>query len=347
MSIYSKKGDYGLTSLLDAKQVSKSDDRIELVGLIDELTSNLGLVKAAHPKIEIKEGIEGVQKNLQIIMSSIADQYNRDYRLKETEVTKLEEEIDRLQQLYPEITEFVLTGNNMLSAQTDIARTVARRMERSMVRGAKKFNVDSIAKKYTNRLSDYLYVIARYTDHIMGNDSQNINIETVRDDDGRKQVMQKSYDNEDIVKAVINKIGAGQGPISLESAKKLIDKVEIYAKLKGLDAVIAICNSQGNPVAVHVMDNAFLASFQIAINKAYTSVAVKMSTEELSKLALPGETFYGIDKADNGRIMIIGGGVPLEVNGQIIGGLGISGGSGEEDSDIANYGIKILEDILK
>ena len=73
------------------------------------------------------------------------------------------------------------------------------------------------------------------------------------------------------------------------------------------------------------MDGAFLVSFDVATKKAYTSVAVKMSTKELSVLAQPGGTFYGVDKMDNGKIVIFGGGVPLKVGDTIIGGLGISG----------------------
>ncbi len=171
MSIYTKKGDYGLTSLLDNKQVSKSDDRIGLVGEIDELTSHLGMVKASYPKKDIKAGIEQIQKNLQTLMSSVADQNNRKYKLKEGDVTYLEEEIDRLEGLYPKITEFVLPGENPLSAQIDVSRTVTRRVERTLVSTAKKYNIDSLSKKYINRLSDYLYVLARYTDYLLSDGS--------------------------------------------------------------------------------------------------------------------------------------------------------------------------------
>jgi len=115
---------------------------------------------------------------------------------------------------------------------------------------------------------------------------------------------------------------------------------------KGLSAVIAVCGPDGNPVAIHVMDNAFLASFDIAMKKAYTSVAVKMSTRELGKLAMPGQTFYGIDKADNGRMIIFGGGVPLSIEGRIIGGLGVSGGTSEQDAEVADFGQSVLESIL-
>ena len=83
-----------------------------------------------------------------------------------------------------------------------------------------------------------------------------------------------------------------QGRISLDSAKRLIEKIEQEAERRGKKAVIAVCGPDGNPIAVHVMDGAFLVSFDVATKKAYTSVAVKMSTQELSVLAQPGGTFY-------------------------------------------------------
>ena len=87
------------------------------------------------------------------------------------------------------------------------------------------------------------------------------------------------------------------------------------------------------------MDGAFLVSFDVAVKKAYTSVAVKMSTMELNALAQPGGTFYGLDKMEGGNIIIFGGGVPIVEGGTIIGGLGVSGGTGEEDHSLAEYGL--------
>ena len=109
--------------------------------------------------------------------------------------------------------------------------------------------------------------------------------------------------------------------------------------------MIAVCGPEGNPIAVHVMDGAFLVSFDVAMKKAYTSVAVRMSTMELSGLAQPGQTFYGLGKMSD-NIVIFGGGVPLKVGDTIIGGLGISGGTGEEDHSLAEYGLSILNEVL-
>ena len=343
MKIYTKEGDNGTTSLMKTRNIPKNDDRIQLLGTIDELTSNLGLLKASGISVEIREQFERIQKNLMTIMAGIADPYNKDYRFGEEVVAVLEEEIDRLEEGFPRDKKFVLPGKSRISAQTDIARTVARRAERWMVAVDRKFTVDKNAKRYLNRLADYLYVTARYMDFLEGGmDETTTQMKPAAKSDKGAVTMT----DHDVIQAVLEKLGQGLGRISLESAKKLIGKVEEECVRKGLSAVIAVCGPDGNPGARHVMDNAFLASFDIAMKKAYTSVAVKMSTRELGKLALPGQTFYGIDKADNGRMIIFGGGVPLSIEGRIIGGLGVSGGTSEQDAEVADFGQSVLESIL-
>ena len=135
--------------------------------------------------------------------------------------------------------------------------------------------------------------------------------------------------------------------ITLQLAKQLMEIIEKRAEAVGLKAVIALCNAHGNPIAVHCMDDAFLVSYDVATKKAYTSVAVKMSTMELSKIAQPVQTFYGVDKLDGGKIIIFGGGIPLKVDGKIVGGLGISGGTGEQDHDLALFGEAAFQELIK
>ncbi|MDO4621872.1 MAG: heme-binding protein [Eubacteriales bacterium] len=137
-----------------------------------------------------------------------------------------------------------------------------------------------------------------------------------------------------------------KGSISLELAKELMQRVEDYAKSKGLACVVAVDDAHGNPIAVHVMEGAFLVSFEVATQKAYTAAAVKMSTLELQKLVQPGGTFYGLESLQGGKIVTFGGGVPLKIGETIVGGLGISGGTGEQDNDVAEYGIKVFRELI-
>lgn len=133
-------------------------------------------------------------------------------------------------------------------------------------------------------------------------------------------------------------------PISLAAAKRLIAAVEKRAAEIGVNAVVAIADSGGNPIAVECMDNAFIASFDIAVKKAYTSVALKMSTKELSELSCPGGSLYGIQFTNQGRLVIFGGGQPLiSKSGKILGGLGVSGGTEEQDTALCNYGRQLFE----
>lgn len=133
--------------------------------------------------------------------------------------------------------------------------------------------------------------------------------------------------------------------MTLSKAKALIEAVEKKAEEQGTRAVLSVCNAQGNPVAVHVMDGAFLVSFDAAVKKAYSAAAVRMPTLELAKIAAPGETFYGVDKLDQGRITVIGGGVPLMYGDVLCGAIGVSGGTGEEDHALAAEAADIFQSL--
>lgn len=352
MNIYTKGGDKGTTSLVHTKNVSKSDDRIQLVGTIDELTSHIGLVKSMLTDPDMIQNLEKIQSTLITLMAGIADPYKRDYRISDEETSFLEAEIDRLEGLFDRPKEFILPGASRLSAETDVARTVARRGERVLAAVSVKFGADNGAKKYMNRLADYLYILARYIDaremgHSKDSASGKEEFADKKNLQNRGSIMgqQEMPVSEAVIQEVLKRMGI-QGKITLDSAKRLIEAIEQEAQRRGKKAVIAVCGPDGNPIAVHVMDGAFLVSFDVAIKKAYTSVAVKMTTLELSALAQPGGTFYGLDKMDNGKIVIFGGGVPLKVGDTIIGGLGVSGGTGEEDHSLAEYGLSILDQVL-
>lgn len=357
MKIYTKTGDAGMTSLVHTKNIAKSDDRVDVMGTIDELTSHIGLTKTKIQDQQIIHFLEEIQQTLMTIMAGIADSYNMKYKLKEEDTAKLEYEIDRLEALYERPAHFILPGENPISAQLDVTRTVARRAERCLSQVSIKFGADSGARRYMNRLADYLYVLARYYDAMAEDGGVNRKESSAaagavaaespvqaREQDKGGNAMTENLTQEALIQQVMMRMG--QGKITLEASKKLIQKIEEEAARRGKKAVIAVCGPDGNPIAVHVMDGAFLVSFDVAVRKAYTSVAVKMSTMELSKLAQPGQTFYGLESLDGGKIVIFGGGMPLTVNGNIIGGLGVSGGTGEEDHSLAEYGLSVLQEVL-
>ena len=132
--------------------------------------------------------------------------------------------------------------------------------------------------------------------------------------------------------------------ITLADAKYLAERVEEEARRMGVRAVVAIADEGGNLKLCECMDQSYLASRDIAIHKAYTAVALKMSTAKLATLAVPGGPLYGIQHTNEGRIVIFGGGDPLTVRGRILGGLGVSGGTAEQDTVLSAYGKKLFEE---
>ncbi len=158
-----------------------------------------------------------------------------------------------------------------------------------------------------------------------------------------------SYQKDLVEKAVKNAIEkefAGE-KMTLKLALSLIDKIERKAVSWNMRVVSAVSDASGNPVAVHCMDGAYIGSYDVAVNKTYTSIAFQMPTKELGKLSQPGKELYGIQFTNGGRIVIFGGGEPLRRNGTIIGALGVSGGTAEQDTKLAEYGVSVLEEVVK
>lgn len=162
MKIYTKNGDQGRTSLLNNSRVSKSDDRIELVGIIDELNAHLGLAKVVAPS-NFKDEISTVQRTLMQIMSGVVS-YMGKFKLADSDITILEQKIDIMEDAISRPKDFVLYGSSELSARLDVARAVARKAERQLCRVNTYHRTDPLALKYLNRLADYLYVCARVAD---------------------------------------------------------------------------------------------------------------------------------------------------------------------------------------
>ena len=151
--------------------------------------------------------------------------------------------------------------------------------------------------------------------------------------------------NENEIREIVqNAIIASKSEVTLPLAERVADAVIEEAKRIGVKAVVAISDAAGNPKLVKVMEDAYIASYDIAVNKAYTVVALKMPTVALKPLAAPGGELYGIQFTNGGKIVIFGGGDPLiNPKGKIIGGLGVSGGSEEQDIALSEFGRKYFE----
>ncbi|EMA46403.1 hypothetical protein C448_06468 [Halococcus morrhuae DSM 1307] len=135
--------------------------------------------------------------------------------------------------------------------------------------------------------------------------------------------------------------------IPLERATTVIEAGEQHAEEIGVPSVLTVSNSEGNLVAQHRMDGAWLPSVTISRNKAYTAAGLKMPTHELADVAQPGETLYGLQTVDEGRIVIFGGGFPLEVDGEVVGAVGSSGGMPDEDVEIARAAVEKFQELTE
>jgi uncharacterized protein GlcG (DUF336 family) len=126
--------------------------------------------------------------------------------------------------------------------------------------------------------------------------------------------------------------------ITLEDARRIIAAAEDKARDIGQPMNIAVVDSGGNLVAHVRMDNAWIGSVDIAINKAWTARAFDISTKELAELSQSGDQFFGIHASNRGRVMIFAGGIPLKRDGKVVGAVGVSGGMGKQDQAVAEAG---------
>jgi uncharacterized protein GlcG (DUF336 family) len=127
--------------------------------------------------------------------------------------------------------------------------------------------------------------------------------------------------------------------ITLEETKKIIFSAEQKAHEMGLAMNIAVMDAGRNLVAFHRMDGAWVASIDIAIDKAFTSAGRGLTTREIGEMAQPGEPLFGINTTNGGRIVIFAGGIPLIRDGEVAGAIGVSGGAVDEDHEVAEAGV--------
>lgn len=173
MKVYTKTGDKGTTSLIGGTKVSKAHLRIEAYGTVDELNSYIGLCKDLLTGNDSDSTLQEIQDRLFTIGSALACDPEKETKmkipdLKEEDINLLEKEIDRMSDMLPVMKSFILPGGHPTVSHLHIARCVCRRAERCCVRlEAEKNEVDPVITKYLNRLSDYLFILARYAGHLL------------------------------------------------------------------------------------------------------------------------------------------------------------------------------------
>ncbi len=303
--IYTKNGDEGYTK--NARNISFQKDYVifELMGTLDELSSVMGAAKTESSFV-VRDILSAYQKELISVNGYIASSGNNfDF----SEATKrIEVLIDTYSPKIPKSDGFVISGETKSGALLDMARTVARRAERTAVKANKISAIKKEELSYFNRFSDLMYILARYEDSL-----------------GSAKTEKVSYSS-----------NSQNGKMNLKKAEEICEAVMEKAREIGVLSVCAVCDSGGNLICLKRDDDAYIASINVAANKAYTSVSLKMPTKMLAELTKPGDPLYGIQHQDS-KLVVFGGGIPIYENGTIVGGFGVSGGNLEQDTFLADY----------
>ncbi len=168
MKVYTKTGDKGTTSLIGGTRVAKNDVRLESYGAVDELNSFLGLLRSKLQDDEIKSVVLDIQNRLFAVGAQLAceiaegESFPEYAQVKLEWIADLEKHIDRMDSELPKMTRFIVYGEDELSAVCHICRAVCRRSERLIVSVSQEHIVEKELMEYVNRLSDFLFVMARY-----------------------------------------------------------------------------------------------------------------------------------------------------------------------------------------
>lgn len=164
--VYTRTGDHGETSIVGGIRMKKSSERLEAYGSVDELNAQLGLLAAMLPEGENRSMILRIQNTLFSVCTNLATDQSRtplyeSARLPEGEIALLENEMDKMMSSLPDRQGFILPGGTLAAAQAHVCRTVCRRAERRIVALSEVAQVSPEVQQYVNRLSDYLFVLAK------------------------------------------------------------------------------------------------------------------------------------------------------------------------------------------
>jgi ATP:cob(I)alamin adenosyltransferase len=333
VSIYTRRGDAGQTTLLSGELVDKDDARVQTYGAVDELQAHLGMVIALTRSARVRSLLEAVEEDMVAVCAELASSGEPGTRLSRRvgrdDAARLERAIDDLTASYRLPHGFVRPGASPDSAAAHVARAVSRRCERLIVALDKRAGGLDDLVVYFNRLSDFLFVVA-----------WSLEVEGVLDDIVSESVERAGAHGAD---------GGGGEPMSrtltLPLARLLGDEAEAEAAAVGVPVTVAVVDGEAGLVYLARMDDALPASRDLAVAKAQTAASLRMATDEVGRLAQPGAPLYGIQHVQPGRVVLFGGGLPLRLGGTVVGGIGVSGGTVEADVQIAGSVVEALAEM--
>lgn len=328
-NIYTRTGDKGTTGLYGGSRVDKDSLNVDVYGTIDEAISVLGFAYSQVETTEIKEYISHIQKRMfQAGAEFASDQRGIEMlkdKISDADIKYLEDIIDRETELNGPMREFVIPGVNPSSAALHVARTVVRRAERRITTMAREVPVRDELRKYINRLSDACFAMARIEETM----AQEAEIAEIKEQ--VKKIVEESFGR---------KGEFGMDIMSLDNLKKMAGYIEEKANEIGVPMVFTVVDEGGNLVYFQRMPGSLLISIKVSQDKAYTAVSLKCPTAALADVTKPGDSLWSLHNSGDGRIVCFGGGYPIEVDGKVIGAIGVSGGTAEEDMSVATYALE-------
>lgn len=321
-AVYTRTGDKGATGLFGGSRVTKDDPRVEAYGTLDEANAAIGVAKANMPAGEWRDALHRIQHRMFVVAAELAsDDKGREIlggKVDESDVGDLEQLIDKCLEFTGPQRFFVVPGRDVVSANLHLARTVVRRAERCIITGAE---ARPVLIKFVNRLSDAVYALARVA-------------ETMHTNQRIEQIVRRA------VTAHISGGVTGMDHFDLQVAQSMATAALEKATQMGVPIVFAAVDEGGNLILLNRQPDSLLVSLDLAVGKAYTATALKQATAGLKPLATEAGPLYGIEASNQGRIVLFGGGEPVFVGGRIAGGIGVSGGTVEEDIEIVTHALQ-------
>ena len=363
--VYTRTGDKGDTGLFGGSRVPKQSLRVEAYGTVDEANAALGAAKAMLPAGQWRRRVHDVQQRLFVLAAELASDPEGATilanKINADDITDLEHLLDDCLAVTGPQREFVVPGRDDRSGAFHQARTVVRRAERRVLTLAETEPVRPELIKYLNRLSDAVYSLARLAETWRDEEIERIVRDAVAKVLGTpsKQAQPDREERAARVEATPSKpvepdhepLGEQSAPapsrgrtpvrrFDLAAAKRIAERAEARSAELGVPVVIAAADAGGNLMLLHRIEGALLASIEIAINKAWSAVAFQAPTATLGPLATGDGPLPGLADTNSGRVVLFGGGVPVHVDGELAGAIGISGGTAEQDVDIATCALQ-------
>ena len=363
--VYTRTGDKGDTGLFGGSRVPKQSLRVEAYGTVDEANAALGAAKAMLPAGQWRRRVHDVQQRLFVLAAELASDPEGAAilanKINAEDITDLEHLIDDCLAVTGPQREFVVPGRDDRSGAFHQARTVVRRAERRVLTLAETEPVRPELIKYLNRLSDAVYSLARLAETWRDEEIERIVRDAVakvlgtpstqappdREERAARVEATPSKpvepDHEPLGEQSAPAPSRGRTPVrrfDLAAAKRIAERAEARSAELGVPVVIAAADAGGNLMLLHRIEGALLASIEIAINKAWSAVAFQAPTATLGPLASGDGPLPGLADTNSGRVVLFGGGVPVHVDGELAGAIGISGGTAEQDVDIATCALQ-------